>query len=212
MLILHKPRSLCRGYRLDKSPDGSETLVRDFIYHDVIWLGPRGIVFCLASSGVRVLRVWQVNKNQREALNPLNESGEFQQFSSPVVDKNKYYCHLEVELSDGTTHHEDNVEDLTLVWPVRYRKEVAQKTNVLDWGVDGNYQLPPPVLPYESRVLLVPKALDGVDTVQLLAKLDLVEAWKGDDHFLFVVEWLAKCSSSHTNTYSQILASCVEAS
>lgn len=200
MLILHKPRANALGYRTDPTARGNIVLKPTWLFHDVFWAGEHGIFVFKGDHEASITSLAVMTPNggrDAQTLALLEETETFCRFAAPKAGT--VFATLCIVFSDNTAAIEENVEDLSTVWPVRFAEQPPGTLTKISWStISGSNPDSLGVPKHRGRpdqprthVTFAKCSLDANDVVQLLDKPGLItESMALDDNlFIIVAEW-----------------------
>ena len=181
----------------------------DTVYTDVLWAGHRGVlVFVSRGTEIQSLTA-RMPDGKSEELKVLEKSTFAYRFSPP--SSKDFYCDMFIETVEGV-YEELNVEDVTCVWPVRYRGEKAASVTTQHIAKRQKAMLKPSVAP-STQIVFVDGSVDAVDMLETIQKqADDLKTWaSSEDHYVFLVEWTSGSGMCDETHYADCIASAVEA-
>jgi hypothetical protein len=204
MLIAYKPRRIQTGWYI-RTEDGIQTLAPSVPISDVLWAGPRGVyVFVSAGTKVVGLKMSDEGASGATSLAKLETTDEFVRFAPPI--DTRFHASFSIELADGSVLVEENVEDVSYVWPVRtepglrpvvtYDLEPGAPLPTLDPTLDG------------THVFFMRGSVDAVDLLETLSSTRDVP--NSETLFVLLVEWVDPTPTSTQAVFADVLARAIE--
>lgn len=203
MFILVKPRAQAAGYRLDVLGETPHTMLRPvWLFRDLLWAGGHGIAVFKGNYEAPIAGVTVVSRKgtPKEQLALTAETPHACYYAAPTsIADGEMSVSLLVTFEDGMNALQENVENLSLVWPEREPTDAAIPVSTTEvhagsasLGVPRNWRGKA-----RTHVAYFRGSMDATDAIQLLEKPGVLQDGIGSDphFFAFLVEWVPRDTS-----------------